>query len=195
MKKIVFATNNSHKLEELRRIFAGRYEILGLRDAGINDDIPEDAPTFEGNALAKASWVRDRYGYDCFADDSGLEVDALGGAPGVYSARFAGPGHDSEANNRLLLERLQGFRTPGERKARFRTAICLLEGDAAPRFFSGTVEGHIIDAPRGAGGFGYDPLFMPDGWNKTFAEASGEEKDAVSHRGQAVRALIDYLKH
>ncbi len=192
MKKIVFATNNAHKLEELRRIFAGRMEILSLRDAGCFDDIPEDADSFEGNALAKARWVKDRYGYDCFADDSGLEVDALGGAPGVRSARFAGVDHDDEANNRLLLEKLAGLRAD-ERSARFRTAICLLEGDSAPRYFNGAVEGHILEAPCGTAGFGYDPLFVPDGWSRTFAEASGEEKDAVSHRGRAVRALIGYL--
>lgn len=192
MKKIVFATNNAHKLEELRRICAGRFEILSLRDIGCHDDIPEAAPTFEGNALAKARWVKERYGYDCMADDSGLEVDALGGAPGVRSARFAGEGHDDGANNRLLLEKLAGV-SPEARTARFRTAICLLEGDSAPRYFSGKVEGRILDGPRGEGGFGYDPLFVPEGWDKTFAEGSGAEKDAVSHRGRAVRALLGYL--
>lgn len=193
MKKIVFATNNAHKLEELRRIFAGRMEILSLRDAGCFDEIPEDADSFEGNALAKARWVKERYGYDCFADDSGLEVDALGGAPGVRSARFAGVAHDDAANNSLLLEKLSGIPLE-DRTARFRTAICLLEGDALPRYFNGAVEGHIIDTPRGSSGFGYDPLFVPDGWSRTFAEASGAEKDAVSHRGRAVRALIGYLQ-
>ncbi|MDE6276615.1 MAG: RdgB/HAM1 family non-canonical purine NTP pyrophosphatase [Muribaculaceae bacterium] len=194
MRKIVFATNNAHKLEELRRICGEGFEILSLRDIGCTDDIPEDAPTFEGNALAKASWVKSRYGYDCLADDSGLEVDALDGAPGVHSARFAGEGHDDGANNRLLLEKLSGV-APEKRTARFRTAICLLEGDSAPRYFSGKVEGHILEAPRGNGGFGYDPLFVPIGFDKTFAEIPGEEKDAVSHRGRAVRALLDYLLH
>lgn len=194
MKKIVFATNNAHKLEELRRIFAGRMEILSLRDIDCHDDIPEDADTFEGNALAKARWVKERYGFDCIADDSGLEVDALDGAPGVRSARFAGVAHDDAANNRLLLERLAGLQ-PEQRTARFRTAICLLEGTAGPRYFNGAVEGRIIESARGAAGFGYDPLFVPEGWTRTFAEASGAEKDAVSHRGRAVRALIDYLQN
>lgn len=192
MKKIVFATNNAHKLEELRRILAGKIEILSLSDIGCHEDIPEDAETFEGNALAKARRVMELYGHDCMADDSGLEVDALGGAPGVHSARFCGVAHDDAANNRLLLEKLAG--TPPEgRTARFRTVICLLEGASAPRYFSGTVEGHIISSPRGTNGFGYDPLFVPEGWTHTFAEASGREKDAVSHRGRAVRALTDYL--
>lgn len=194
MKKIVFATNNAHKLEELRRIFAGRMEILSLRDIDCHDDIPEDADAFEGNALAKARWVKERYGFDCIADDSGLEVDALDGAPGVRSARFAGVAHDDAANNRLLLERLAGLQ-PERRTARFRTAICLLEGTAEPRYFNGAVEGRIIESARGEAGFGYDPLFVPEGWTSTFAEASGAEKDAVSHRGRAVRALIDYLQN
>lgn len=169
-------------------------EILSLRDIDCHDDIPEDADTFEGNALAKARWVKERYGFDCIADDSGLEVDALDGAPGVRSARFAGVAHDDAANNRLLLERLAGLQ-PEQRTARFRTAICLLEGTAGPRYFNGAVEGRIIESARGAAGFGYDPLFVPEGWTRTFAEASGAEKDAVSHRGRAVRALIDYLQN
>lgn len=192
MRQIVFASNNSHKLRELREILGEGFEVLGLADIGCHDDIPETAETFEGNALLKARFVKEHYGYDCFADDSGLEVDALGGAPGVRSARFAGVDHDDEANNRLLLEKLAGLRAD-ERSARFRTAICLLEGDSAPRYFNGAVEGHILEAPCGTAGFGYDPLFAPDGWSRTFAEASGEEKDAVSHRGRAVRALIGYL--
>ena len=191
MKKIVFATNNAHKLDELRRMAGDRFEILSLKDIRCFDEIPENERTFEGNALAKARWVRDRYGYDCLADDSGLEVDVLGGAPGVLSARFAAE-HDDAANNKLLLAKLSGV--PAEKRtARFRTAICLLEGDAEPRFFSGAVEGRILDAPRGEGGFGYDPLFVADGYTRTFAETTAAEKDAVSHRGRAVRALLEYL--
>ncbi len=190
MKQIVFATNNAHKLGELRRMLAGRFKVVGLADIGCYDDIPEDADSFEGNALAKARWVLDRYGFDCIADDSGLEVDALGGAPGIHSARFAGAGHDDAANNALLLEKLDGV---DNRSARFRTAIALVRKDCEPMFFHGSVEGRIIDAPRGSAGFGYDPLFVPEGWSKTFGEADAGEKDAVSHRGRAVRELCRYL--
>lgn len=191
MKKIVFASNNSHKLAELRSILGHRYEVLSLADINCHDDIPETADTFEGNALLKARWVKDRYGYDCFADDSGLEVYALGGAPGIYSARYSGATTDvAAANNAKLLRELSGA---DDRRARFRTAIALLTGDAEPVFFKGTVEGHILEAPRGEGGFGYDPLFVPEGWTRTFAEATGEEKNAISHRGRAVAALAEYL--
>lgn len=190
MKQLVFATNNAHKLGELRRMLAGRYRVVGLADIGCHDDIPEEADTFEGNALAKAQWVLDRYGLDCIADDSGLEVDALGGEPGVYSARFAGVAHDDAANNALLLSRLEGV---ADRSARFRTVIALVSKDAEPMFFHGTIEGSILEAPRGNAGFGYDPLFVPDGWTKTFAEASPDEKNAVSHRGRAVRELCRFL--
>ena len=191
MKKIVFASNNSHKLAELRSILGHRYEVLSLADINCHDDIPETADSFEGNALLKARWVKDRYGYDCFADDSGLEVYALGGAPGIYSARYSGATTDvAAANNAKLLRELSGA---DDRSARFRTAIALLTGDAEPVFFNGTVEGHILEAPRGEGGFGYDPLFVPRGWDRTFAEATGEEKNAISHRGRAVAALAEYL--
>ncbi|MBD5219358.1 MAG: RdgB/HAM1 family non-canonical purine NTP pyrophosphatase [Bacteroidales bacterium] len=191
MKKIVFASNNSHKLAELRSILGHRYEVLSLADINCHDDIPETADSFEGNALLKARWVKDRYGYDCFADDSGLEVYALGGAPGIYSARYSGATTDvAAANNAKLLRELSGA---DDRRARFRTAIALLTSDAEPVFFNGTVEGHILEAPRGRGGFGYDPLFVPEGWTRTFAEATGEEKNAISHRGRAVAALAEYL--
>lgn len=190
MKRIVFATGNSNKLRELREILGADYEVCGLRDIGCDDDIPETADTFEGNALLKAQWVRDRYGVDCIAEDAGLEVDALGGAPGVLSARFAGPGHDSRANNELLLRRLEGV---ADRTARFRTSLVLLRADG-PHFFEGKIEGDILEAPRGEGGFGYDPLFVPKGWTKTFAEAGAEEKNAVSHRGQAVAALQRFIE-
>lgn len=191
MRQIVFASNNAHKLRELREILGEGFEVLGLADIGCHDDIPETADTFEGNALLKAAYVKEHYGYDCFADDSGLEVDALGGAPGIYSARYAGPGHDGNANNARLLRELDGAT---DRRARFRTAIALLTGDNAPVFFDGSVEGTILTERRGEGGFGYDPLFLPDGMTKTFAEATPDEKNAISHRGRAVRKLAAYLE-
>lgn len=190
MRQIVFASNNAHKLRELREILGKGFEVLGLADIGCHDDIPETADTFEGNALLKAAYVKEHYGYDCFADDSGLEVDALGGAPGIYSARYAGAAHDSAANNARLLRELDGA---DNRRARFRTAIALLTGDNEPVFFEGCVEGTILTSPRGEGGFGYDPLFRPDGMTKTFAEATPDEKNAISHRGRAVRKLAAYL--
>lgn len=190
LKQIVFATNNAHKLGELRTMLAGRFRVVGLADIGCRDDIPEDADTFEGNALAKAQWVFDHYGLDCIADDSGLEVDALGGEPGIHSARYAGAGHDDAANNALLLSRLEGA---GDRSARFRTVIAMVRKGRQPMYFHGTVEGRILEAPCGESGFGYDPLFVPEGWDKTFAEASADEKNSVSHRGRAVRELCRYL--
>ena len=190
MDKLVFATNNAHKLGELRKMLAGRFCVVSLADIGCHDDIPEDADTFEGNALAKAQWVLERYGLDCIADDSGLEVDALGGAPGIHSARSAGAGHDDAANNAKLLSELAGA---ADRSARFRTVIALVRKDHEPMFFHGTVEGTILNAPQGDAGFGYDPLFVPQGWSKSFAEASPDEKNAVSHRGRAVRELCKYL--
>ena len=177
MEKIVFATNNAHKLAELRQMLGGRFQLLSLSDIGCHDDIPETGSTFEENALQKARWVKERYGYDCFADDSGLEVDALGGAPGIMSARYAGTHGDSDANNARLLREL-GDST--DRRARF-------------RFFNGSVEGEILHEAAGCGGFGYDPLFRPLGWNHTFAEATPDEKNAISHRGQAVKALVKAL--
>ena len=190
MDKLVFATNNAHKLGELRKMLAGRFCVVSLADIGCHDDIPEDADTFEGNAVAKAQWVLERYGLDCIADDSGLEVDALGGAPGIHSARYAGAGHDDAANNAKLLSELAGA---ADRSARFRTVIALVRKDHEPMFFHGTVEGTILNAPQGDAGFGYDPLFVPQGWSKSFAEASPDEKNAVSHRGRAVRELCKYL--
>ena len=190
MEKIVFASNNAHKVQELRQLQGPGYEVLSLADIGCSANIPETADTFEGNALQKAQWVMDHYGLDCIADDSGLEVDALGGAPGVHSARYAGPGHDHAANNARLLAELAGHT---DRAARFRTVIALLRNGHEPMFFSGKVEGTILDHLQGKEGFGYDPLFMPSGWDKTFAEASMAEKNAVSHRGNAVRELVAYL--
>lgn len=189
-EKIVFATNNAHKLSELRQIVGDRYEILSLADIDCHDDIPETADTLEGNALQKARWVKERYGYDCFADDTGLEVEALDGAPGVHSARYApGEGHDAAANTALLLKNMEGKEN---RTARFRTVIALIK-DGKTQMFEGIVKGCILTVPRGEGGFGYDPVFQPEGWDKSFAEASAEEKNAVSHRGRATRALLDNL--
>lgn len=189
-KQIVFATNNAHKLSELRQIAAGRINLLSLSDIGCNDDIPETGATLEENALQKALWVKEHYGCDCFADDTGLEVEALDGAPGVRSARYApGVGHDSLANMRLLLDNLRGVEN---RRARFRTVIALV-CDGRQQLFEGTVEGQIEHKPSGTDGFGYDPVFRPDGWDITFAQASPQQKNSVSHRARASKKLIEYL--
>lgn len=190
MHSIVFATNNAHKLAELRQIAAGRLRILGLADIGCDDDIAEDADTLAGNAEAKARWVKEHYGYDCFADDTGLSVNALGGAPGVHTARYAGPGHDADANTRKLLDELADA---DDRRAHFTTVIALMRDCDGLHTFTGRVDGTITRAPQGDHGFGYDPVFMPDGWNCTFAEAGEQAKNAVSHRGRAVSQLFDFL--
>lgn len=190
MEKIVFASNNSHKLSEIRQLNLP-FEILSLAETGCKEDIPETADTLEGNALQKARWVKDHYGYDCFADDTGLEVEALGGEPGVYSARYAGEGHDSEANMAKLLANMEGVK---DRRARFRTVIALIK-DGEEHFFEGIVEGHITTARSGADGFGYDPIFMPEGCDKTFAEMTADEKNAISHRGRAVAELKKIFKN
>ena len=187
--KIVFATNNAHKLREVSQTLGGEFTLVTPRECGITEEIPENEPTLEGNALAKARYIRSRTGLDCFADDTGLEVAALGGEPGVRSARYATDGHDDEANKRLLLERLAGREN---RRARFRTAIALIDGDGE-HIFEGVVEGHIAREQHGSDGFGYDPLFVPEGCDRTFAEMSAEEKNAISHRGRAVRRLAEYL--
>ncbi|MDE5554332.1 MAG: non-canonical purine NTP diphosphatase [Muribaculaceae bacterium] len=189
MKKIVFATNNSHKLDELRKLTEGKIEILSLNDINCHDDIPETADTLEGNALIKARWVKERYGYDCFADDTGLEVDALGGAPGVMSARYAGDGHDSQANMKLLIANLDGI---SNRTARFRTVIALIEGEKET-MMDGVVDGVITEKPSGENGFGYDPIFRPEGYEVTFAEMGADEKNKISHRGRAVAKLMEYF--
>lgn len=192
MKEIVFATNNAHKLAELRQIMGEKFKILSLADIGCHEDIPETAATIEGNAEMKARYVKEHYGYDCFSDDTGLEVDAVGGEPGVHSARYAGPGHDSEANIDKLLAELQGV--PMERRtARFRTAVALLQGDEL-HLFEGQVEGHILTERHGTGGFGYDSVFRPnEADGRTFAQMSGEEKNSISHRGRAVAKLVRFL--
>lgn len=189
MKRIIFATNNAHKLDEVRAILGGEIELITLREAGIVEDIPENEPTIEGNALAKARYVWERTGCDCFADDTGLEVDALGGAPGVHSARYATDGHDFAANRQKLLREMEN---KSERTARFRTVVALIEG-GKEECFEGVVEGVITTAERGEGGFGYDCLFQPEGYTETFAEIAPEEKNAISHRGRAVVKLAAWL--
>lgn len=188
-KKLVFATGNSHKVSEVQEIIGDRYEILSLKDIGCEEDIPETEPDLEGNALLKARFVKERFGLDCFAEDTGLEVQALGGAPGVYSARYAGPDKDSAANTALLLKNLEGVQ---ERSARFRTVIALLLYGKTYTF-EGTVGGAIAHRPSGSGGFGYDPVFLPHGNSRTFAEMNASEKHAISHRGKAVEQLIAFL--
>ena len=188
--KIVFATNNAHKLAEVQAVLGDAYELVMPRMCGVEEEIPENQPTLEGNASEKSHYLRARTGLDCFADDTGLEVEALDGAPGVHSARYASDGHDFAANNRLLLRNLEGV---ANRRARFRTVISLLVGDAE-HLFEGVVEGRIVERESGAAGFGYDPLFVPDGCDRTFAEMSPDEKNAVSHRGRAVRKLAAFLR-
>ncbi len=188
--KIIFATNNAHKLAEVQAVLGDGFTLVTPRECGVTEEIPEEQETLEGNASQKAHYLHDRTGCDCFADDTGLEVEALdGGAPGVHSARYASDGHDFAANNRLLLRNLEGV---ANRRARFRTVISLLVGDEE-HLFEGIVEGRIIDRETGHEGFGFDPLFVPDGCDRTFAEMTTEEKNAVSHRARAVRKLADYL--
>lgn len=172
-------------------MIGGMYEVLGLADIGCHEDIPETTGVIEGNAEMKARYVKEHYGYDCFSDDTGLEIDALGGEPGVYSARYAGPGHDSEANIDKVLKKLDGI---DDRTARFRTAIALLQGDEL-HMFEGQVEGVILTERHGTGGFGYDSIFQPvEGDGSTFAQMSPEQKNSISHRGRAVARLVEFLK-
>ena len=183
--KIVFATNNAHKLSEVSAVLGNDFELVTLREVGITEDILETGATLDENASIKARYVYERTGLNCFADDTGLEVEALGGAPGVHSARYATDGHDFAANNRKLLRELEG---KVNRKARFRTVISLIV-DGVERQVEGIVEGEITTSESGAEGFGYDPLFMPEGYDRTFAEMSADEKNAISHRGRAVKNL------
>lgn len=188
--KLVFATNNQHKLDEVRKISAQHnIEIVSLAEIDCHDDIPETADTLDGNALQKAHYIREKFGLDCFADDTGLEVEALNNAPGVYSARYAGPGHDSEANMKKLLNEMEGKEN---RKARFRTVIALLLGGET-HLFEGIVEGSITTEKRGGNGFGYDPVFVPEGYDKTFAELGNDVKNKISHRARAVEQLEAFL--
>ena len=188
--KIVFATNNAHKLSEVKAVLGEGFELVTLREVGITEDIPETGATLEENASQKARYVYDRTGLDCFADDTGLEVEALDGRPGVRSARYAGEGHDFKANNRKLIAELEGKEN---RRARFRTVISLIRGGVEQQV-EGIVRGVIATEESGTEGFGYDPLFIPEGSNVTFAEMSAEAKNAISHRGRAVAALVKILK-
>ena len=189
MNKIVFATNNEHKLREIRAIIHDGTEVLSLADIGCHADIPETADTLEGNALIKAHFVYDNYGYDCFADDTGLEVEALDGAPGVHTARYAGDNQDSQANMRKLLQEMKG---KDNRNARFRTAIALIQG-GEEHLFSGEVRGTITTEPLGNKGFGYDPVFIPEDTGLTFAQLGEDVKNHISHRARAVAKLTEFL--
>lgn len=192
MQQIVFATNNAHKLDEARQILSPLgVEVLSLADIGCHTDIPETGTTLDANACQKARFIKDNFGYDCFADDTGLEVDALGGAPGVYSARYAGPGHDSKANMDLLLKNMED---KTDRSARFRTVVALVRGDSLVTV-SGECPGEITREPAGDAGFGYDPIFQPEGFDTTFAQMSAEAKNAISHRGRAMTALAQLLSN
>lgn len=194
MKRIVFTTNNQHKLDEIRQILGNDFQILSLADIGCHEEIPEDHDTLQENALQKAQYIVDHYHVSCFADDTGLEVDALGGEPGVHSARYAeGTDHDSEANMRKLLLKLGNN---NNRSARFRTVIALLleeNGKWREEIFDGIVEGHIAREKKGSEGFGYDPIFVPDGYDLSFAELGMDVKNKISHRARAVRKLADFL--
>lgn len=202
--KIVFATNNKHKLDEVRNILGEGFEVVSLSEIGCTEDIPETGNTLKENAQQKAEYIYNKYGIPCFADDTGLEVEALNGEPGIYSARYAainnaGEGHDSEANMAVLLQKLSGKEN---RKAHFKTVICLilspltgeLEGVPTPLFFEGIVEGEITTVRSGAEGFGYDPIFKPEGYDKTFAELGNDIKNGISHRARAVAKLAAFLK-
>lgn len=188
--KICFATNNAKKIQEVKAALGSEFEIVSLETIGCHEELPETGDTLDHNAFQKARYVFENYGVDCFADDTGLEVDALNGAPGVYSGRFAGEPRSDERNIDLLLERLEGIHN---RNARFRTVIALILG-GEEYSFEGIAEGEIIEQRSGQGGFGYDPVFKPKSYTQTFAELSMEEKNTISHRGKAVKALIDFLK-
>lgn len=188
--KLVFATNNRHKLDEVRAIVGDKVEVLSLNDIGCHDDIPETADTLQGNALIKARYIYEKFGVDCFADDTGLEVEALDGAPGVFSARYAGEECDSEANMQKLLQNLTG---KSNRNAQFRTVIALIiKGEE--KLFNGIVKGTITEEKRGDSGFGYDPVFVPEGFSESFAQMSGDMKNSISHRYRATLELSNYLK-
>ena len=189
MNKIVFATNNLHKLQEVKAILGSTFEIISLKELGCRDEIPETADTLEGNALQKAEYIYTKYSVDCFAADTGLEIEALNGAPGVYSARFAGEEQDANKNMKKVLELMKNEEN---RRACFRTVVSLiLNGEKY--YFEGKINGEIGYAPKGNAGFGYDPVFIPEGYDKTFAELGDEEKNSISHRALAVKKLSDFL--
>lgn len=189
--KLVFATNNKHKLQEVRDILGGSIEVLSLNDIDCHDDIPETGTTLEENALIKARWISEKYGYNCFADDTGLEVEALNGAPGVYSARYAGEECDSQANMNKLLQNLTG---ENNRNAQFRTVIALII-DHKEMLFDGVVKGTISESKMGEAGFGYDPIFVPEGYSVSFAQMGSEVKNSISHRYMATQKLSNYLNY
>lgn len=190
MKQLIFATNNKHKVQEVRAALQGHVEVISLAEAGLAGEIPETADTLQGNALQKAQWVWERTHADCFADDTGLEVDALNGAPGVFSARYAGEHCSFDDNIDKLLAALNG---QSNRKADFRTVICLIENGES-RYFEGRVDGQILTERHGAEGFGYDPVFMPDRFAVSFAEMPLDVKNSISHRGLAVAKLKEYME-
>lgn len=190
MKTLIFATNNSHKLQEVNTMLDGLVTVRSLKEMGLDGDIPETADTLEGNALQKATWVWERCHQDCFADDTGLEVEALGGRPGVYSARYAGEHCSFDDNVNKMLREMEG---QSNRKACFRTVVCLIE-QGVPRYFEGRVDGQILTERYGEQGFGYDPIFMPERFAVSFAEMPLEVKNRISHRGRAIAQLVEYLK-
>lgn len=188
-RKLVFATNNLHKLKEVSAILSNQIELLSLNDINCHTDIPETADTLEGNALLKSQFIYENYRMNCFADDTGLEVEALEGAPGVYSARYAGDGHNSEAN---MIKLLDNLKEKNNRKAQFRTAISLII-DGNKYLFEGIIKGEIGITKRGDSGFGYDPIFIPEGYNETFAELGSDIKNKISHRALAINKLCEFL--
>lgn len=188
--ELVFATNNKHKLEELQAILGNQFKLLSLKDVGCNEEIPEDQATLEGNARQKSFFIYNKYGYNCFADDTGLEIESLNGEPGVFSARYAGEEKSSEANMQKILNKMIKI---NNRKARFRTVISLII-DGNEKQFEGIVKGKILNEKRGHSGFGYDPIFQPCGFDLSFAEMSLADKNKISHRGRAVQKLIQHLR-
>ncbi|GGX15315.1 non-canonical purine NTP diphosphatase [Aquimarina muelleri] len=188
--KLVFATNNPNKIKEVQAMLASNIQIVSLQEIGCNEDIPETSPTIEGNAIQKAKYIKENYGYDCFADDTGLEVEILDGEPGVYSARYAGETKDANANMDKLLKKLE---TESNRKARFKTVIALVINDEL-NTFTGICSGSITKNKKGKDGFGYDPIFLPNEYTKTFAELPLAEKNKIGHRGKAMQQLINYFK-
>ena len=191
MRKLVFATNNDHKLRELKQILSSEFELLSLNEIGCTDDIPETGTTLEANASQKSFYIWNKYGVNCFADDTGLEIEALGNEPGVYSARYAGEGRDASDNMLKVLEKMK-YET--NRNARFRCVISLVI-NGEEKQFEGIVEGEILTEKHGVAGFGYDPIFMANGFNQSFAEMSADDKNKISHRGRAVMKLVEYLKN
>jgi len=189
--KLCFATNNPNKLSEIQDLLGNQYELVGLKDIGCEEELAEDQTTLEGNSLQKAQYVYDQYGVNCFADDTGLEITALNGEPGVYSARYAGEQRDNADNMALVMQKLKN---ETDRSAQFRTVVTLIIIGGEPIQFEGVAKGKIITEQRGVKGFGYDPIFVPEGYKETFAEMSRAEKNNISHRGRAINKLITHLK-